>query len=68
VELIMLSRQYLETAQTVLRVARSMADQAVADRLKALAGDYERKAEQVSDSDVAHSQPRKPALPKFAER
>lgn len=64
----MLSKQYLETARTLLRVARSMADQAVADRLKALAEDYERKAEQVSDADVAQSQPRKPALPKFAER
>ena len=64
----MLSKQYLQTARTLLRVARTMADQAVADRLKALAWDYERKAEQVSDADVAQSQPRKPALPEFAER
>jgi len=64
----MLSKQYLQTARTLLRVARTMADQAVADRLKALAGDYERKAEQVSDADVAQSQPHKPASPKFAER
>ena len=64
----MLSNQYLETALTLLRVAGIMADRAVADRLKALAGDYERKAEQFSDPDAALSQPRKPALPKFAER
>lgn len=48
---IMLSKHYLETARTLLRVARSMADQAIADRLKALAGDYERRAEHASDSE-----------------
>ena len=40
----MLSKEYLNTARVLLRVARNMADQAIADRLRALAEDYERKA------------------------
>ena len=40
----MLSKEYVSTAQTLLRVARNMTDQAIADRLKALADDYERRA------------------------
>jgi hypothetical protein len=51
----MLSKQYLETARTLFRVVRSMADQAVADRLRALAQDYERRAEQASDTDSANT-------------
>jgi hypothetical protein len=42
----MLSKEYLNTARTLLRVARSMTDQAIADRLKVLAEGYERRAEQ----------------------
>jgi hypothetical protein len=42
----MLSKEYLNTARTLLRVARSMTDQAIADRLKVLAEDYERRVEQ----------------------
>jgi hypothetical protein len=49
----MLSTQYLETARTLFRVARSMADQTVANRLKALAEDYERRAEKASCSGAA---------------
>jgi hypothetical protein len=65
----MLSKQYLETAQTLFRVARTMADQAVADRLKALAESYERRAEQASRSDAEQqSKLRKPVLAGFAER
>jgi len=33
----MLSKEYLNTARTLLRVARNMTDQAIADRLKVLA-------------------------------
>jgi hypothetical protein len=65
----MLSKQYLETAQTLFRVARTMADQGVADRLKALAESYERRAEQASRSDVEQqSKLRKPVLAAIAER
>jgi hypothetical protein len=46
-------RQYLKTAQTLLRTARTMTDQAVAGQLKALADDYERRAEKASRDDVA---------------
>jgi hypothetical protein len=37
-EAIKVSKQYLETARTLSRIARNMADQKVADRLKAPAG------------------------------
>jgi len=55
----MLSREYLQTAQTLVRIARNMADQAIADRLRALAQDYEQRAEQASiaDSTVASTRP-----------
>jgi hypothetical protein len=39
---------YLKTAQTLLRAAQTMADRAIADRLKALAEDYQRQTEKVS--------------------
>lgn len=48
----MLSKEYLATAQTLFRVARNMADQTVADRLKALAEDYERRAQQSLQTDA----------------
>jgi hypothetical protein len=44
----MRSKEYLKTARTFLRMAKNIADQAIADRLKALAGEYERRAEQAS--------------------
>ena len=40
------SKEYLNTARTLLRVARNMTDQTIADRLKVLAENYERRAEQ----------------------
>jgi hypothetical protein len=46
-------REYLETAQTLLRAARTMTDQAVAGQLKALADDYQRRAEKASHVDAA---------------
>jgi hypothetical protein len=52
-EPVMLSKEYLQTAQTLFRVARDMADQTIADRLKSLAQDYERRAEQASQADAA---------------
>lgn len=57
----MVSKQYLETARTLFRIARDMADQTVADRLKALAGDYERRAEQASHTEATRAKARRPA-------
>ena len=45
-------KQYLETALTLLRTARTMTDSAIADQLKALADDYQRRAEKASHVDV----------------
>ena len=41
-------KQYLETAQTLLGAAQTMTDSAIADQLKALADDYQRRAEKAS--------------------
>jgi aminopeptidase N len=49
----MLSKQYLDTAQTILRAAQTMTDQHVAGQLKALAEDYERRAEKAARADAA---------------
>ena len=46
-------KAYLETAQTLLRAARTMTDQAISGRLKALADDYQRGAEKASHVDAA---------------
>jgi hypothetical protein len=45
-------KQYLETARTLLRAAKTMTDQAVAGQLKALADDYQRRAEKASHVDA----------------
>jgi hypothetical protein len=45
-------REYLETAQTLLRAAKTMTDRAIASQLKALADDYQRRAEKASHVDV----------------
>jgi hypothetical protein len=44
----MLSKEYSNTAGTLLRIAQNMTDPTIADRLKALAQDYERRAEKAS--------------------
>jgi hypothetical protein len=46
-------KAYLETARTLLRAAQTMTDQAIADQLKALAENYERRAENVLQVDAA---------------
>ena len=46
-------REYLKAVQTLLRAAQTITDRAIADRLKALADDYERRAEKVSHVDAA---------------
>ena len=49
----MLSKQYLDTARTILRAAETMTDLHVARQLKALAEDYERRAEKAAHVDAA---------------
>jgi hypothetical protein len=46
-------KQYLKTAATLVRAAQTMTDRVVATQLKALADDYERRAEKVSRDDAA---------------
>ena len=48
----MLSKEYSETARTLLRAAQTMTDPRVAGQLKALAEDYERRAEKASHADA----------------
>jgi hypothetical protein len=52
-EPMMLNKEYFKTARVLLRVAEDMTDRTIADRLKALAEDYERRAEKASQIDVA---------------
>jgi hypothetical protein len=56
----MLSKEYLETARTILRAAQTMTDQHVAGKLKALAEDYERRAEKAAHADAAKVSARSP--------
>jgi hypothetical protein len=53
----MLSQEYLDTARTLLRVAQNMADQIVAERLKAIMDDYQRRAEKAQQVETALAQP-----------
>ena len=46
-------KQYLKTAETLLGAAKTMTDRAVADQLRALAEDYQRRAEKASHVDAA---------------
>jgi len=46
-------KQYLKTAETLLRAAQTMTDHAIAGQLKALAEEYERRAEKASHVDTA---------------
>ena len=57
----MLSKEYLDTARTILRAAETMTDQRVAGQLKALAEDYERRAEKAAHAEAAKASTRKPA-------
>jgi hypothetical protein len=47
--------EYLERVQTLLRFAKTMADAAIAGRLKALAEDYQRRAEKASLVDAVQA-------------
>ncbi len=55
-------REYLKTAQTLLRTAETMTDQAIGAQLKTLANSYQRRAEKASLDDAAK------ALARSAER
>ena len=46
-------KEYLKTAQTLLCAARTMTDRAIAGQLKALADDYQQRAEKASHVDAA---------------
>jgi len=46
-------REYLETARTLLCAAQTMTDSVIAGQLKALADDYQRRAEKASQVDAA---------------
>jgi hypothetical protein len=45
-------KEYLKTAQTLLRAAQSISDRTIAGQLKALADDYQRRAEKASHVDA----------------
>ncbi len=45
-------REYMETARTLIRAAQTMTDRAVAGQLRALAEDYERRADRAAREDV----------------
>jgi hypothetical protein len=45
--------QYLKTAETLLRAAQTMIDGTIAGQLKALADDYQQRAEKASHVDAA---------------
>jgi hypothetical protein len=46
-------KEYLDTAQTLLRAAKTMTDTAIAGQLRALADDYQRRAEKATHVDAA---------------
>ena len=55
-------RKYLETAQTLFRVANTMTNTAIAGQLSALAYDYQRRAESASHNDAAKALAKAAAL------
>jgi hypothetical protein len=46
-------KEYLKTAQTMLRAAQAMTDRTIAGQVKAFADDCQRPAEKASDVDAA---------------
>jgi hypothetical protein len=48
----MLSKEYLDTAPTILRAAQTVTDQRVVGQLKALAEEYEWRAEKAAHAAV----------------
>jgi hypothetical protein len=60
-------KQYLKTAQTLLRTAQTMTDSAIANQIKALADNYQRRAEKASRDDAAKALARLAARAKHEE-
>ena len=54
-------KEYLKTAETLLRAAQTMTDQAIAGRLKPLVDDFQRRAEKASHVDAAKASARSAA-------
>jgi hypothetical protein len=54
-------KEYLETARTLLRAAQTMTDSAIAGQLRALADDYQQRAEKASQVDAAKASARSAA-------
>jgi len=54
-------KEYLRTAQTLVRAAQAMTDRTIAAQLKALADDYQRRAERASHDQAAKPRPRSAA-------
>ena len=54
-------KQYLKTAETLLRAAQTLTDRAVAGQLNALAEDCQRRAEKASRVDSAKASARSAA-------
>jgi hypothetical protein len=52
------SKEYLETARTLYRVALKVTDPTLADQLRALAEDCKRRAEQAAQADAAKASAR----------
>ena len=46
-------KEYSRTAKTLLHAAQTMSDRAIAGQLRALADDYQRRAEKASHVDAA---------------
>jgi hypothetical protein len=61
-------KEYSETAQTLLRAAQTMTDSAIAGQLKALAEDYERRAEKAAHADAAKALARSAARAEHERR
>jgi hypothetical protein len=49
----MIAKQYLRTAQALLHIAKRIVDEMIADRLMALAVDYERRARKADPAEAA---------------
>ena len=60
-------KQYLQTSRTLIRAAQTMTDEVIAGQLKALADDYERRAEKASQVDAAKAMARESAAVSASE-
>ena len=49
----MVSKEYLGTARTLFRIAKNITNETIAGRIRALAQDYERRAEKAELAEAA---------------